>query len=394
MLKKISAFLLLLTIFSVYSCSGTKHIKLTVEEKPSPIAKQTSIVSPPVKVEKIYSIGPVSYRAKIFIYDDMIYIGSTNKNLYMINLKNLDAKKFDIKEPIEAEVYADNYIYVGTKKGQLFKIDYKDNIVWKKQFDFPIVGSIVENDGYLYITTTNNTLYKIDKLDGKTVWEFHRNTAPMSVKGFSIPVFTNDAIYIGFDNGMLYKLTKDGDEIWQVKVGKGELFVDVDSKAELTNSNVYATSTTGYTQAISIDKAMPVWSKEISSFANLQISPFALFVANEKGGVEALDPQSGSTIWSKTLSYNYDVYSMYLSGNDYLFCLLSNGRLVVLNALNGKIMQIFNLGGTFDSKFTYYKNALYIISRNGSIYKIYWKVTKCKIIMMNKNQTKITITKI
>ncbi|HHS49128.1 MAG TPA: hypothetical protein ENM99_04670, partial [Desulfurella acetivorans] len=365
MLKKISAFLLLLAIFSVYSCSSTKHINLTVEEKPSPITKQTSIVSPPVKVEKIYSIGPVSYRAKIFIYDDTMFIGSTNKNLYMINLKNLEAKKFDIKEPIEAEVYADNYIYVGTKKGKLFKIDYKDNIVWKKQFSFPIVGSIVENDGYLYITTTNNTLYKIDKLDGNTVWKFHRNTAPMSVKGFSTPVFTNDAIYIGFNNGMLYKLTKDGDEIWQVKVGKGELFADVDSKAELTSFHVYATSTTGYTQAISIDKAMPVWSKEISSFSNLQISPFALFVANEKGGVDALDPQSGSVIWSKTLSYNFDVYSMYLSGNDYLFCLLSNGRLVVLNALSGKVMQIFDLGGTFDSKFTYYKNALYIISRNG-----------------------------
>ncbi len=170
---------------------------------------------------------------------------------------------------------------------------------------------------------------------------------------------------------MLYRITKSGDEIWEVKVGKGELFVNVDSKYQLTNSHVYATSTTGYTQSISIDKATPLWSKEVSSFANLETSPFALFVANENGGVEALDPQSGSIIWTKTLSYNYDVYSMYLSGDDYLFCLLSNGRLCVLNALNGKIMQIFNLGGTFDSKFTYYKNALYIISRDGDIYKIY-----------------------
>ncbi|SDD05520.1 outer membrane protein assembly factor BamB [Desulfurella multipotens] len=372
MLKKISPlFLLSIIIFSMYSCSSTKHINLTVEEKPLPIAKQTSIVSPPVKVEKIYSVGPVSYRAKIFIYNDTLFIGSTNKHIYMINLRTHDIKSFDIKEPIEAEIYADNYIYVGTTKGQLLKMDYKGGIIWKKQFSFPIVGSIIEDEGYLYVTTTNNTLYKIDKLDGKIMWEFHRNTAPMSVKGFSVPVITNDAIYIGFDNGMLYKLTKNGDEIWEVKVGKGELFVDVDSKAELTSSHVYATSTTGYTQSVSIDKGINVWSKEISSFANLQISPFALFVANEKGGVDALDPQSGNIIWSKTLSYNYDVYSMYLSGNDYLFCLLSNGRLVILNALNGKVMQIFNLGGIFDSKFTYYKNALYIISRNGSIYKIY-----------------------
>ncbi len=371
MLKKISVFFIFLTIFSVYSCSSTKHINLTVEEKPLPIAKQKSIVSPPVKIEKIYSIGPVSYRAKLFIYDDTIYIGSTNKRLYMINLKTNEAKHLDIKEPIEAEIYADNYIYVGTTKGQLYKIDYKNNIVWQRQLGFPIVGSIIEDNGYLYVTTTDNTLYKIDKLDGKIAWEFHRNTAPMSVKGFSVPVITEDSIYIGFNNGMLYRITKSGDEIWEVKVGKGELFVNVDSKYQLTNSHVYATSTTGYTQSISIDKATPLWSKEVSSFANLETSPFALFVANENGGVEALDPQSGSIIWTKTLSYNYDVYSMYLSGDDYLFCLLSNGRLCVLNALNGKIMQIFNLGGTFDSKFTYYKNALYIISRDGDIYKIY-----------------------
>ncbi len=371
MLKKINSFFLLFIIFALYSCSNTKHIKLTVEEKPLPIAKQTNILSPPVKVEKIYSVGPVSYRSKIYIYQDTLFVGSLNKHLYMINLKSNDIKRFDIKEPVEAEVYADNYIYVGTTKGQLLKMDYKGNVVWKKQFGFPIVGSIVENDSYLYVTTSNNTLYKINKLDGKIIWEFHRNTAPMSVKGFSVPVVTNDAIYIGFNNGMLYKLTKNGDEIWEVKVGKGELFIDVDSKPELTSSHVYTTSTTGYTQSISINKGIDIWSKEISSFANLQISPYALFVANEKGGVEALDPQSGSIIWSKTLSYNYDVYSLYLSGNDYLFCLLSNGRLVVLNATNGKIMQIFNLGGLFDSKFTYYKKALYIISRNGSIYKIY-----------------------
>ncbi|MGC8502970.1 PQQ-binding-like beta-propeller repeat protein [Desulfurella sp.] len=371
MLKKISTILLLFTAFSMYSCSSTKHINLTVEEKPLPIAKQKSIVSPPVKVEKIYSVGPVSYRSKLYIYDNTLFIGSLDKKLYMIDLETLHAKHFNIKEPIEAEVYADNYIYVGTTKGQLLKMDYKGDIVWKKQFSFPIIGSIVEDEGYLYVTTTNNTLYKIDKLNGKIVWDFHRNTAPMSVKGFSIPVITNDYIYIGFDNGMLYKLTKNGDEIWEVKVGKGELFVDVDSKAQLTNTHVYTASTTGYTESIAIDKANTVWSKEISSFANLQISPFALFVANEKGQVEALGPQGGNVIWSKTLSYNYDVYSMYLSGNDYLFCLLSNGRLVVLNALNGKVMQIFNLGGIFDSKFTYYDNALYIISRNGNIYKIY-----------------------
>lgn len=371
MLKKISAILLLLTAFSMYSCSGTKHIKLTVEEKPSPITKQKSIVSPPVKVEKIYSVGPVPYRSKLYIYDNTIFIGSLDKKLYMIDLKTMQAKHFNIKEPIEAQIYADNYIYVGTTKGSLYKMDYKGNIVWQKQLSFPVVGSIVDDNDYLYVTTTNNTIYKINKLDGKIIWEFHRNTAPMSVKGFSVPVITDDYIYIGFDNGMLYKLTKNGDEVWEVKVGKGELFVDVDSKAQLTGAHVYTTSTTGYTESIAIDKANTVWSKEISSFANLKISPFALFVANEKGAVEALGPQGGNVIWSKTLSYNYDVYSMYLSGDDYLFCLLSNGRLVVLNALNGKVMQIFNLGGTFDPKFTYYDNALYIISRSGNIYKIY-----------------------
>lgn len=371
MLKKISAILLFLIVFSMYSCSSTKHINLTVEEKPSPIAKQKSIVSPPVKVEKIYSIGKVSYRSKLYIYDNTIFIGSLDKKLYMIDLKTMHAKHFDIKEPIEAQVYADNYIYVGTTKGSLYKMDYKGNIIWQKQLSFPVVGSIVDDNDYLYVTTTNNTLYKINKIDGKIIWAFHRNTAPMSVKGFSVPVIRDNYIYIGFDNGVLYKLTKNGDEVWEVKVGKGELFVDVDSKAQLTSTHVYTTSTTGYTESIAIDKANIVWSKDISSFANLQISPFALFVANEKGAVEALGPQGGNVIWSKTLSYNYDVYSMYLSGDDYLFCLLSNGRLVVLNALNGKVMQIFNLGGTFDSKFTYYDNALYIISRSGDIYKIY-----------------------
>lgn len=372
MLKKISFFLLTFVIFSLYSCSGTKHINLTIEEKPSPITKQKSIVSPPIKVKKIYDIGDVSYRTKLFIFDNTIFVGDKEKNLYMINLSNSHAKKLNIKEPIEAEIYADNYIYVGTTEGNLYKLDYKGGVVWKKQLSFPVIGSIVDNNGYLYVTTTNNTLYKINKLDGKIIWKFHRNSAPMSVKGFSVPVFSPDStIYIGFDNGILYRITKDGDEIWEAKVGKGELFVDIDSRAELTSNNVYATSTTGYTQSISVEKAMPVWSKEVSSFSNLQISPFALFVANEKGGVEALGPQGGNIIWKKTLSYNHDIYSMYLSGDDYLFCLLSNGKLVVLNALNGKIMQILHLGGTFDSKFTHYKNAVYIISRSGSIYKIY-----------------------
>lgn len=106
---------------------------------------------------------------------------------------------------------------------------------------------------------------------------------------------------------------------------------------------------------------------------NLVIFSLARYQGFNKGGIIALDKNSGEIVW-ETLMDNYmwsspvDIYDS--NGNGYLIQGDSIGNLYLLDGRSGKILNQITLNGNIESSPAIFNDTLVVATRNGTIYGI------------------------
>ncbi len=362
-----------IVVMLLFSCSSNKKLILHVEEHAKAVNISSHSLHPPVRVKEILNVDDVGYKAKLFAKNGRLYIGNLYGEIYKINPKK-ETKKLiiDLKEPVEAEVYVDNNtLFAATTKGVLYKIDLKTKkIILKKQFRFPIMRDIAIHNGKLYVITEDDAVTCLNPGNFNIIWIYTKGEAnELDIRSTAGLLFAKNGIYTGFSDGSVVKISYKGDNIWTTQTGSGSMFVDADATPRGDNGVVFITSVNGYTDAVNPLDGTILWKRKISSYSNMQKNIFGLFIADENGDVIALDNDNGETIWKKKLTNTGNVYSIRLIGN-YIFSLTNRGRLVVLDAVKGRIMDIKEINDDFSCYFTYMRNKLYIVSRDGNIYSI------------------------
>ena len=370
MQKKLNILIFLIGIVMLSACSSSKKLILHIEEHP----KNTNIsaLHPPIRVKYITDVDGVGYKAELFAQNGKLYIGNIYGEIYEIDPKKETKREIiDLKQPIEAAVYVNsNTLFAGTTKGVLYKIDIKNKkIIQKKQFAFPIMRNISLYKGKLYVITEDDKITCLNPDDLSIVWVYSNGEASeLDIRSTAGILFSKTGIYTGFSDGSIAKISYKGDNLWTTQAGNGNMFIDADTTPKGDNV-IFVTSVNGYTEALNSEDGEILWKRKISSYSNIQKNIFGVFMADENGDVLALDNDNGETIWKKKITNEGNVYAIKLIGN-YVFALTDKGRLVVLDAIKGKIMDIKELDEEFSCHFTKNGNKLYIITRDGSVYSI------------------------
>ncbi len=370
MQKKLSIIAVLIGVALLSACSGSKKLILHVEEHPK-VATNMGL-HPPVSIKSITNVDDVGYKAKLFAEGGKLYIGNLDGEIYEIDIKKEEKTLIaDLGKPIEAAVYVKNgTLFAATTKGVLYKIDIKNKkIIQKKQFDFPIMRNITVNNGKLYVITENDEIICLNPKNLGIIWSYSNGEAgELDIRSTAGIMFSHNGLYSGFSDGSIVKISYKGDNIWTTQAGEGNMFIDADTTPKGDNT-IFATSVNGYTEALNPVDGTVLWKRKISSYSNIEENIFGLFMADENGDVIALDNDNGETIWKKKITNEGNVYAIKLIGNC-VYALTDEGRLVVLDAIKGKIMDIKEIDDDFSCEFTKAGNKLFIISRDGSIYSI------------------------
>ncbi len=372
MKKGIEFIVIIAALLIIGGCSSSKKFVLKKDITQTKGAN-SAVLHPPVDLKLIGNVGEVGYKALVNIYDGVLYIGNLEGDIYAISLNdNKKQKIITLKnEPIEASLYVKNdFLYAGTVKGNLYKINYmQKKIVKKRSFGFPIMYKIYDKNSVLYVLTEADKIYALDPDDLGVIWTYSNGSAGLlDIRSSSGILFLNDGLYCGFSDGSISKISYYGDKIWSSEVGKGSMFIDADSTPTGSNE-VFVSSVNGYTEALSLDDSSVIWRRKLSTFSNIEENIYGLFLADENGNIVVLDNDNGETMWKKRLTVDGNIYSVKLIGN-YVYALTNSGLLVVLNALNGTIMDIHNIGDRFSCQPVYYNNKLYVVSRDGNIYAV------------------------
>jgi outer membrane protein assembly factor BamB len=123
-------------------------------------------------------------------------------------------------------------------------------------------GAIVDNT--IYIGTSEGELRAIDRINGDTIWRFALQGEERFRAVYGTPAVTEDTIYVGGYDSILYALSLDGDLKWQEPLGDsivGSPVIDGDFLlVGSSDGNLYAFNAIEETEEWRFPTGGKVWS--------------------------------------------------------------------------------------------------------------------------------------
>ncbi len=334
--------------------------------------------------------------------------------------------QFDYYQP-ELLITDKNTLIFFDDKGTILNFSENNKLIWKNNI---YLKNEKKQNPILYFASNNQTLlvtdslanyYAIDLNNGKLLWS-KRNSAPFNSQ---VKVFKDKFFAIDFENILRCFSIKDGKEIWNFKSEKsfiksqqklsfiinenklvfintlGDLSsIDIntgnlgwqtptqssaiyENYFSLKNSDLIAENETIYfsnnkNEFFAIDERNGVikWKQNINSNLRPTFADGLIFTVTLEGYLAAIDSRNGNIVRMTNvlnIMKNYKKKNIKPEGfivtNDKIYLSLNNGRLIIIDILNGKPTDIKKIDNEKISRPYVLNNDMFII-RDNAILKL------------------------
>jgi len=282
-------------------------------------------------------------------------------------------------------VISGNSVYIGVEdedgtgqQGIVAMNAVNGEILWKYKTDSSIKGTPLLDRKVVYALSAYGTLYALNAITGEGQWScnLQENESMRGIcGGYGSPVIDNGVIYLGFETNFAAFDEKTGNKLWNISVSNpivGSVPVITDNKIFICPQNgVYA---------LSKSAGKEIWKKNNMQY--IYSSPAydgnAVYVI-DKEHAYALDAKTGSELWKVHLPI-WGISSPSIAGS-VLYIGSGTGAILALDAASGaKLwdyqtktalmdMRPYQRGGScIISSPAMSENTVYIGSNDGSLY--------------------------
>jgi outer membrane protein assembly factor BamB len=198
-------------------------------------------------------------------------------------------------------------VVVGTMKGDVLAFDaVTGKEIWKAHTSSDILAAPAVADGLVIVRSGDSRIFAFDATDGRRRWIFQRSTPALTLRTNVGVVFTNGAVFAGFPGGKLVIINAaNGATLWEgtVALPKGstelERIADITSNPVVSGRQACAAAFQGRVACFDLGAGGPMWTKELSSRAGLDLDERYVYVSDDKGNLLAFDRETGSSIWKQ-----------------------------------------------------------------------------------------------
>ncbi|MEK6594222.1 MAG: outer membrane protein assembly factor BamB [Pseudomonadota bacterium] len=269
-------------------------------------------------------------------------------------------------------------VLAGTGGGEVLAFDRSGKPLWKAQLSGEVLAPPVAHDGVVVVRAGDGRIFGLDAGSGKRKWIYQRSTPALSVRSHAGVVVERGAVFAGFAGGRLAAIAlATGNVGWEgvVALPRGatelERVADVTSLPVLDERQVCAVALQGRVACFDAARGTSIWSRDLSSFAGMDIDARYLYVTDDKNAVIALDKTSGASIWKQDK----------LAGRG-ISAPLAFGRYVVVGDYQGYVHFLSREDGSFAARIAtdgsaigvppveLGSNALVVQTRNGGVFAI------------------------
>jgi eukaryotic-like serine/threonine-protein kinase len=259
--------------------------------------------------------GPI--RSTPVVFNKTVYFGSSDGNLYAVDLKNGNEKwKFATGGAVTSSpAISDNKIFFSSRNGYLFSLDansgkgnWKFNLgsdlPYSWGFDYYISSPVIDNNN-IYIGSGNGKFYSIDADNGNINWEYDCHSRIRSSAAIS-----GKLILFGDMDGRFYCLYKStGSLAWKfevdgVKYDNSKFGFDrksIMSSAAISENNVVFGSRDGNLYDLNIQTGKEIW--KVSHGTSWIITSPAIYRgivyegSSDARFEQAVDLKTGKEVW-------------------------------------------------------------------------------------------------
>jgi len=333
--------------------------------------------------------------------------------------------QFNYEQP-ELLITEKNTLIFFDKKGAILNFSNDNKLIWKNNIYSKIekkqnpILYFASNDKILIVADSIAKYYAINLNNGNLIWS-KNSSAPFNSQ---VKIFKDKFFVIDFENILRCFSLNDGREVWNVKTEKS--FIKSQQKLSfIINNNLVFINTLGDVSSIDIETGNLNWQTPTQSSAiyenyfslknsDLIAENNTIYFSNNQNEFFAIDEKNGVIKWKQNLNSNLRptfadglVFTITLEGylaiidarngnilrmtsimdqikkfkkknikpvgfivtKDKIFLSLNNGRLITVEILNGKVLDIIKIDNEKISRPYILNNHMFIV-RNNAILKL------------------------
>ncbi len=282
------------------------------------------------------------------------FIGTLEKSS-RFNFKKI--KKFHQYEPEIS--FLKNGIIFFDNIGSILRFNEKSDLIWKKNYYSksqkklnPIL-QFAHNNKFLIIADNIAKYYLLDIQSGNLIWS-KDNLAPFNSQ---IKIFKDKFFIIDFSNTLRCFSLKDGSELWNIKTENSLIRSQKKLSMVIVDEKIFFNNSIGDISAVDINKGEIIWQIPTqssliyeSSFSletsDIIVDKDYLFFSNNKNRLFSININTGSIVWENKV--NSSLRSIII--DEYLFSISLEGYFVVIEKTSGNIVRVSDVFKNFKPK--------------------------------------------
>jgi outer membrane protein assembly factor BamB len=319
MVKKSSIGCLMLFIFILFSLNFVFSLNwLKYGNELNSTRYSTEILNRYLEIKWNYSTNASVYSSPA-IYNNIMYIGSTDNKTYAFNTttKALIWNFTTGGAIYSSPAISNNFMYIGStdNKTYAFNITNISNIIniWNFSTTGAIYSSPAVSDNIVYIGSTDNRTYALNATNGTQIWNYTTSNAI-----YSSPAIANNILYIGSIDNRTYALNAtNGTQVWNYTTGNA-----IYSSPALANNILFIGSTDNKTYALNAINGAYLWNYTTngSIYSSPSISNGIIYIGSNDYSVYAFGndttspkvdfvlPEDLASQSSGSIGFQYNVY--------------------------------------------------------------------------------------
>lgn len=244
-----------------------------------------------------------------FVIDDRIIIADYSGQVSAFNASTGEQFwKLKLDLAITSAGGGDGLIILGTENGLVEALNGEEGSkVWQTDLSSEILSTPSVDDGVVVIRSVDGLVYGLDASNGSRLWVYQYSIPTLTLRGTADPTIADDKVIVGLPGGKLVALSlKDGQLLWERTIvaprGRTELdrLVDIDSKPIVDGGYIYTVTYNGRIAAVWLADGDIFWTREMSSYAGLNVEGNTIYVTDTEDYVWALESRTGASLWRQS----------------------------------------------------------------------------------------------
>ena len=381
--KSLHFFAILQIVFILSSCSSLQGLKFWETEEVDP--DEPKELSSYENQKDISIIWNLSFDGENEIGN--FEPGFSSQNLFFADsegtLSSISLKSGEKEWSTELNFLASGtaagfgILVVADVDGNVIALDQKDGSqLWSTNVKGEILSKSVIDTQIVVVKSGSGELIGLNRVTGEIEWSYRSKLPPLTVRGSSSPVLSDDKIFVSFDNGRLGVFDiNSGFPLWDGAIsyasGTSELdnLIDGDSSPVIEGGLVYTTNYQGNLNIFDIAQKRSVWTSETSSFYSPVIMRGLLIVADANSTIKSFSLSSLEESW-----LNEDYLNRGLSNPvSYKGSLIVGdfeGYIHIIDPLNGKTIGRKKLSRKPIKSIFTRSNSLYVIDEAFNLFSV------------------------